>query len=75
MFCTAMTVMHVCRVWTEECGETRRPTDQTKRITERQERCFKHLALRDRSATRHITNLWFGEGRLVLLLTEDYTNV
>lgn len=70
--CTAMTVMRVCRVWTEEGrGTRRRPTGQPRRTTERQDRRFRQLALRDRFATtRQVADQWFGEeGRPVTMRT------
>ncbi|KAI4457829.1 integrase-like catalytic domain superfamily [Holotrichia oblita] len=50
--CTAMAVMRMCRVWIEEArGTRRRPIDQARRTTERQDRRFRQLALRERFAT------------------------
>lgn len=70
--CTAMTVMRVCRVWREEGrGARRRPTGRPRRTTERQDRRFRQLALRDRFATtRQIADQWFREeGRPVTMRT------
>lgn len=53
--CTAVAVIRVCRVWTEENKETRRrPTGQSRHLTEREDRCFRQLALREYFALKKV---------------------
>lgn len=74
---TVMNVKHLSQVWNEEDKwKRKRPTDQPRCITERQDKRFRLLFLQDRFVTTcEIRDQWPGKEKNHLLVCEPYIAV